>query len=84
MFYVYLLKSEIDKDIYVGYSENLRKRFKEHNQAKVKSTKCYCPWILIYYEAYRNKKDAIKRERQLKNHKPKDDLIKQIENSIIS
>lgn len=57
-------------------------RFKEHNSKRVKATKSYTPWELIYYEAYKNKKDATRREKQLKEHKPKSDLKKQIENSL--
>lgn len=82
MFYVYILKSTKNSDIYVGYSEDLKTRFRAHNQGKVKSTKVNKPWILVYYETYKDKKDATKREKQLKGHKAKADLKKQIENSI--
>jgi len=83
MFYVYVLKSKKNNDIYVGYSEDLKTRFEAHNQGKVKSTKVNKPWVLVYYEAYKDKKDATKREKQLKEHKAKADLKKQIENSLI-
>ncbi|KKP33413.1 MAG: hypothetical protein UR23_C0044G0006 [Candidatus Roizmanbacteria bacterium GW2011_GWA2_32_13] len=66
MFYVYVLKNKKNGDLYVGQNENLRKRFEDHNKGKVKSTKNFVPWILIYYEAYRDKRDATKRERNLK------------------
>ena len=82
MTYTYLLKSIVNNDIYVGYSSDLKKRFKEHNDGKVKSTKSYRPWILVYYEAYRSKDDASKREKQLKMHKAKSDLLEQIKNSL--
>lgn len=82
MFYVYCLKSVKNGDIYVGFSADLRIRFGEHNKGKVRSTKPYRPWKLIYYEAYSSKTDARKREKQLKEHKPKNDLRKQIENSL--
>lgn len=83
MFYVYILKSLRNKDIYVGYSDDLRQRYKDHNNRNVKSTKAYAPWKLIYYEAYRNKKDATRRERQLKMHKAKTDMKKQLEYSLL-
>ena len=82
MFYVYLLKSSKNGDLYVGFSEDLRRRFNDHNAGKVTSTKPNRPWNLIYYEAYRSKKDATKREKQLKMHRAKDDLKIQIEKSI--
>jgi putative endonuclease len=78
MFYVYILKSNKNKDIYIGFSEDLKKRFKYHNGGLVKSTKANRPWKLIYYESYLDKRDAIKRERQLKNHRAKLDLKGQL------
>ena len=82
MFYVYLLKSNRNKRIYIGYTTDLKKRFKLHNLGKVKSTKSYRPWELIYYEAYKAKSDATKRERQLKMHAVKNKLLIRLENSI--
>lgn len=67
MFYVYVLESEKNGSWYVGYSNNLRRRFKEHNQGLNFSTKRYRPWKLIYYEAGLNEKDAVRREGWLKS-----------------
>lgn len=78
MHYVYILKSEVDGRIYVGFSSDLRARLLRHNSRRVRSTKAYAPWKLIYYEAYRAKGDATKREKQLKMHAPKNDLIDKI------
>jgi len=65
-YYVYMLKS-ISKDFtYIGYSEDIKTRFKHHNAGKVQSTKPYVPLDLIHYEAYRNMKDAKRREGYLK------------------
>jgi len=66
MYYVYLLQSKKDKSFYVGCTSDLRRRFMEHNLGKSLSTKSKIPFVLIYYEAFRNKKDAFKRERTLK------------------
>ena len=66
MFYNYVLQSEKNKSLYVGYNPDLRKRLKEHNQGLVKSKKLYRPWRLIYYEACLNEKDARRREHYLK------------------
>jgi putative endonuclease len=84
MFYVYCLLSIKNKDLYIGYSDNLKRRFREHNKGSVKATKGYRPWVLIYYEAYRAKKDASMREKQLKMHIPKQELKTQLTNSIMS
>lgn len=66
MFYVYLLESIKNNNLYIGYTSDLRKRFKEHNQGLNFSTKPHRPWQLIYYEAYLNEQDAKRREKYLK------------------
>ncbi|MEK7503446.1 MAG: GIY-YIG nuclease family protein [Patescibacteria group bacterium] len=66
MFFVYFLKSGKDKNLYIGCTSDLRKRFKEHNSGLVRSTKPRRPWCLIYYEAYTSEQDAFQREHNLK------------------
>lgn len=66
MFYVYILKSEIDNELYIGSTNDLRRRIEEHNEGKSFSTQYRRPFILIYYEAYRDESDARKREASLK------------------
>ena len=68
MHFVYLLRSKKDKTFYVGSTNDLKKRLKEHNQGKTKSIRCKLPMSLIYFEAYVNKKMARKRELELKNN----------------
>ncbi|MFH1782143.1 MAG: GIY-YIG nuclease family protein [Candidatus Omnitrophota bacterium] len=60
MYYVYVLRNIENKEFYYGYTENLEKRIKEHNKNN--------NYELLYYEAYKTKKDAYSRERQLKHH----------------
>jgi putative endonuclease len=67
MHYVYVIKSLKDNYIYTGHTDNLKKRFEEHNEGKVKSTKTRKPFELIYYEACNILDDAVKRERSLKS-----------------
>ena len=64
MFYVYIIKS-IKKNFI--YTDNLKRRFKEHNSKRNISTKLYAPFKLIYYESYENRLDVIDRERMLKH-----------------
>ena len=68
MYYVYLLKSKKHDFTYVGSTPDLRQRVSNHNLGKVRSTKFYAPFQLIYYEAYLDKYDALKREKRLKHH----------------
>ncbi len=70
-FYVYVLKSINKEFIYVGITANLKKRFLEHNNKEELSTKHYAPLELIFYEAYRNEKDAKRRENYFKTTKGK-------------
>lgn len=67
-YYVYVLKSVIDKKFYTGYSKDLKLRFKQHNTKRVQSTKKRGEMKLIYYEASLNQKDATRREKYLKTY----------------
>jgi len=65
--YVYVLESIIKSgELYIGCTENLVKRFREHNTGLNFSTKPYRPWKLIHYESYRSEKDVSRREKYLK------------------
>jgi putative endonuclease len=66
MHFVYILKSEKNKKLYIGYTNNLRKRFDEHNRGFSKATKPYLPWKIVYYEASLFEEEARKREQNLK------------------
>ncbi|HCQ30860.1 TPA: excinuclease ABC subunit C [Candidatus Collierbacteria bacterium] len=67
-FYTYVLrcKTALKTDIYIGYTNNLRKRLEKHQSHRVPSTKEYLTISLVYYEACRSKEDAVKREKSLK------------------
>ena len=65
-YYTYVLKSEKDKNFYVGYTNNIKRRLNEHNNGKVKSTINRRPLILVYWEGCLTQKDALKREKYLK------------------
>lgn len=67
MFYTYILKSKKDGKFYIGFTQDLRKRFKEHNDGKSTYTKGRGPYELIYYEACLDKEDARSRELYLKS-----------------
>ena len=65
-YYVYVLQSKKDKKFYIGFTHDLNKRTKEHNEGNIFSTKSKKPFKLVYYEVSLNKKDAFKREKYLK------------------
>ena len=66
MYFVYLIRSKKDRGFYVGITNDLERRLREHNQGIAKSTKARRPFELVYYEAHHNYRDADKRERFLK------------------
>jgi putative endonuclease len=61
MFYVYILEHTKDKSWYIGYTEDLKRRLKEHQSNKGSRTTSLKngKYKLIYYEAYLNKTDAL-------------------------
>ena|SRR6516162_8589344 len=69
MFTVYVLRSKVTQRYYVGHSKNSWKRLHDHNDGKVRSTKAYRPWEIIYTECYDTKNEAFKREREIKSYK---------------
>jgi putative endonuclease len=66
LFFVYLIQSQKTGDIYIGYTSDLKIRLSQHNLNKSYSTRNKGPWILIYAEIYKSRKDAKERESRLK------------------
>ncbi len=67
MCYVYILQSKTDDGLYIGFTTDLKRRLKEHQEGKSFATSYRGPWRLIYYEAYLEELDALGRERYLKS-----------------
>ena len=67
MYYVYVLLSEKDGKFYTGLTNNMKRRFQEHQSGNVRSTWNRRPLKLIYYEACLNEGDAEQREIYLKS-----------------
>lgn len=66
MYYVYVIKSLSSAYWYTGVTNDLRKRFSQHQKAPTGWTKRHRPYELIYYEACRNMDDTRAREKYLK------------------
>lgn len=62
MEYVYVLQSLKDRALYIGHTNDLKRRVAEHKSGKVPSTKPRLPVRLVYYEACNILDDAIRRE----------------------
>ena len=82
MYYVYVLKSQLDGKLYVGYTTNLRKRLQKHQYGEVLSTSPRRPFELIFYEGYKNMEDAKRREGYLKTSKGKSSLRMMLRDSL--
>ncbi len=68
MYYVYVLVSQANGEIYIGYTNDLQRRIQEHHEKKSISTRWRLPVNLVYFEGYLLKTDALRREKNLKYH----------------
>ena len=83
MHYVYVIKSIKNGSLYVGRTDDLRRRIEEHNKGKSAFTNRGKPYELVYYEAYKDSREAVKRECRLKHHGSTiGHLKKRLENSL--
>ncbi|MEI8202511.1 MAG: GIY-YIG nuclease family protein [Bacteroidota bacterium] len=74
MIFVYAIYSKNFNRIYVGQSENVEKRLKEHNSGQTKSIKAYIPWELFYQEECSDRIEARKKEIYYKSGVGKEKL----------
>ena len=69
MWYVYIIRSvKFPNQEYTGVSEDLKKRFTDHNTGKSFHTAKYAPWELLWYCAFHDKFSALRFEKYLKSH----------------
>ena len=74
MFYVYAIRSLHRNYVYVGLTNNIERRLKEHNSKENRSTKAYAPFVLFYKEEHLERSNARIREKWLKSGIGKDFL----------
>jgi putative endonuclease len=67
MYYVYAIKSGSKNYIYVGMTNNLERRLKQHNSGESKTTKAFRPFTLLFSETLATRAEARKREKYLKS-----------------
>lgn len=75
--YTYILRCA-DGTYYCGWTNNLDRRLKAHNEGKgAKYTRSRRPVALVYYEAFSTKDEAMRREYEIKQlpRKKKEELI---------
>ena len=66
LYYTYVLRSDKDNRLYVGFTGDINKRIAEHNKGLVDATSKRLPLRLIYFEAGLSKSKAIQREKYFK------------------
>ncbi|MBO4776581.1 MAG: GIY-YIG nuclease family protein [Lachnospiraceae bacterium] len=77
-FYVYILECA-DKTLYTGYTNDLEKRLKAHNEGKgAKYTKNRLPVKIVYHEEFDDKKEAMSREWFIKHRMTREEKVKLI------
>ena len=85
MFYAYCLQSIRFKTVYIGYTGDLQRRFKEHNTGMGgEYTAKHGPWKLIFYEAHLNEADAREMELFYKSGYGREVLKKKLKNYLDS
>lgn len=81
MFYAYVLQSLKNQRLYVGYTNNLKRRFADHNAKRGSIyTSKNAPFKIIFYEAHINKKDAMEMEKFYKSGYGKEVLKEKLKN----
>ena len=82
-YYVYILQSETTARYYIGHTEDLSRRIRQHNDSEYsgsKTTKRFQgPWVLIYDEKYDTRSVAMKREKQIKSWKSRKQIAQLVE-----
>ncbi|MCK5331977.1 MAG: GIY-YIG nuclease family protein [Candidatus Marinimicrobia bacterium] len=74
MFCVYVLYSvKIDR-LYIGQTQDLKKRLREHREGVSFYTKRASDWRLIHIEEFQTRSEAMRREKQLKTYKGREYL----------
>jgi putative endonuclease len=81
-FYVYILFSQKDDGLYIGYTNDLKNRLGEHFKGRVTATKYRRPLMLIHYEAFTNINDAKSREEFLKSGFGRSQLKRALKNKL--
>ncbi len=69
MFYVYVLLSEQTGRTYVGSTDDVDRRFHQHNAGYSLSTRHGRPWRLLHVESFKTRSEAVRKERYYKTGK---------------
>ena len=84
-FYVYVLANKERRKIYIGQTDNIEKRLARHNRILPNkrdsfTSKMSGDWTVVYSEEYTTRKEAMKREKELKSYRGREFVKNKIEN----
>jgi len=77
-YFVYVLRSLKNGQFYTGSTEDLEKRLIRHNSGETGYTRTRRPFELVYSESFSTRGDAIRREKELKSGKGRDELRRKL------
>ena len=72
--FVYVLQSLTTGHFYTGATTNLEVSLEQHNSDLSRSTKNRGPWIVVHHEAFPTLAEALRREKELKTGKGRDEV----------
>ena len=76
-YFVYILESINSGKYYIGHTNDISRRFAEHNDVSRSGwSKRHAPWKIIYSADYSTRAEAMKEEKRLKSFKNKESLAK--------
>ena len=74
MFFVYVLRSRATGRLYTGHTSSIPERIAKHEQGLSPSTRGQGPWDVVHHEEFGTRGEAMRRERELKTGKGRDEL----------
>ena len=69
MYFTYILRNSNTGRHYIGSTNNLERRIKEHNRGQTTSTRTAGTWRVLFKETHLTSRDAKKREKEIKSFK---------------
>jgi len=66
MFFVYILRSQVSGKYYVGSTQEVVNRRREHNYGETPSTRHGIPWEILHVEEFQTRAEAVRKENQIK------------------
>ena len=73
MYFVYVLRNAEGR-LYIGFTSDLDRRVRRHQEGEAGWTRSRGPWTLVYHEAYTDRSEALRRERHLKGGRANQEL----------